>query len=64
MFDWSYNYDDSFKELKSKLVATLMLIISLVCKDLVCIMMPFIRIYVVFLCNMEKLIYTYRHLKF
>ena len=32
-------------------------------KDLFCIMMPFIRIYVVFLCNMEKLIYTYRHLK-
>ena len=29
MFDWSYNYDDSFIELKSKLVATLILIISL-----------------------------------
>ena len=28
-FDWSYNYDDSFIELKSKLVATLILIISL-----------------------------------
>ena len=52
-FEWSNDYEHSFQELKNKLMIVPILTIPLGSRGF--IVMPLIRVWVVSLCNMEKL---------
>ena len=54
-FEWSDDCERSFQELKERLVTTPILTIPSGSRGLWCIVMPLIKVLVVFLCNMGKL---------
>ena len=54
-FEWYDDCECSFQELKNRLVTAPILTIRSGLEGLWCIVMPLIRVWVVFLCNMGKL---------